>query len=114
MKKILILAILLSIGLSSATSDQEILQFASGVLAGSIFTGTAEASINNDTLVLVDKLSKYSDKDPSTIGFNLYNLISAAETVTTKYPGRFAIIEAKLYDIGGSTLIGSIVVGVKN
>lgn len=116
MKKILALvsvALILAIGAVSATEDSEILQFAKGVLAGSIFTDNAVASIDGNTFIIKAQLNEYSDRKVGMIGFDLYNMASAAEKVIDQYPNRFSAAEAQLYNPSGNTMIGVMNIRVK-
>lgn len=101
------IAIVLAAGLSIAATDEEIVQFASGVLAGSLMIDP-DVSVRGDALVLQDKLSEYSDGDVGSIGYNLYDLASAADKIIKQFPGRFDVVETKLLGSNGA------VVGIMN
>jgi hypothetical protein len=97
------------VSLISATSDAEILQFASGVLAGSSLTSDATANIggnNSERLIIEYKLSQYSDAKVGTIGFDLYNIARSAETITAQFPGRFKQVDLIILDSSGINSLG--------
>jgi len=116
LKKLTVLvsvALILAVGAVNATEDSEILQFAKGVLAGSIFTDNAVASIDSNTFIIRAQLNEYSDRKVGMIGFDLYNMASAAEKVIDQYPNRFSAAEAQLYDSGGNAMIGVMSIRIK-
>jgi hypothetical protein len=105
MKFIIILAFLVLIGIASAAQDSDILQFSSGVLAGSDATATIVGD-SNDHLMLTHKLSEYSDSFVGTIGYELWDLAGLAEKITKQFPGRFKQVDLKIFDSSGTKLVG--------
>lgn len=99
-------------GISGAVSDSEIKQFAAGVLAGA-YLNDPSILITADSLILQDKLSEYSDGDVSSIGYDLYDLSSAADKIVKQYPDRFTLAEAKIMDPSGVRTLGRMTIAVE-
>jgi len=107
MKSALIIIIALtltSIGLISAASDEEILQFSKGVLANEYYERTA--SINGENLSIQGNLSEFSDGGVDTIGYELQNMAVSAEKIVKEYPDRFHQLDFKLFDFSGNKIVG--------
>jgi hypothetical protein len=107
MKYALIIIIALtftSVGLTSATSDEEILQFARGVLANEYYERTA--SINGENLSIQGNLSEFSDGGVDTIGYELQNMAASAKKIVAEYPDRFHQLDFKLFDFSGNKIVG--------
>jgi hypothetical protein len=101
-----IIAFVLAIGLVNASTDEEILQFSAGVLAGESLLNDPSISINGDNLTMDDSLNEYSSKDVSSIGFRLQEMASATDTIVKQYPDRFTMVELRLHPVNGIGLIG--------
>jgi hypothetical protein len=104
-KFIVLLAFLVLIGVTSAAQDSDILQFSSGVLAGSDATA-AIVGDSNDHLMLTYKLSEYSDGLVGTIAYELFSLANSAEKITKQFPGKFKQVDLKIFDSSGTKLVG--------
>jgi len=101
---IIIAIIFASVGLISATTDEEILQFARGVLANEYYERTA--SINGENLSIQGNLSEFSDGGVDTIGYELQNMAVSAEKIVKEYPDRFHQLDFKLFDFTGKKIMG--------
>jgi len=101
---IIIAIIFASVGLISATTDEEILQFARGVLANEYYERTA--SINGENLSIQGNLSEFSDGSVSTIGYELQNMAASAKKIVDEYPDRFHQLDFKLFDFTGKKIMG--------
>jgi len=108
---LILISFSLIVGLSAAATDEEILQFGQGVLAASMVNDPV-LSINVNTLQLQDSLGEYSDTDVDWIGYELRELAGIADKIVKQYPGRFAIVEAKVLDLSG-TMVGSMNIRVR-
>lgn len=95
---------LASIGLASAATDEEMLQFARGVLANEYNERTV--SINASNLSIRGNLSEYSDGAVDTIGYELQNMAASAKKIVNEYPDRFTNLDFKLFDFTGYKLVG--------
>ncbi|MDD2836333.1 MAG: hypothetical protein PHY05_09305, partial [Methanothrix sp.] len=93
-----------SIGLISAASDEEIMQFARGVLANEYYERTA--SINGENLSIEGNLSEFSDGSVNTIGYELQNMAASAKKIVDEYPDRFHQLDFKLFDFSGNKIVG--------
>lgn len=112
MLAILVIFLASTIGIVFAASDDDVLKFAKGVLTGSIFTENAVASIDGDTLLISARIREQSDLEVATIGFDLYNLASAASKVVRQYPGKFTQVGLTIYDYTGNHAVGRMNVAV--
>ena len=101
---IIIALALASVGLISATSDGEVLQFARGVLANEYYERTA--SINGVNLSIQGNLSEFSDGGVDTIGYELQNMAASAKKIVDEYPDRFHQLDFKLFDFSGNKIVG--------
>lgn len=106
-------ALILAVGAADAEDDSAIMQFASGVLAGSSLTDESTASIDGDILIITSQLSEYSDGKVGSIGYSLWNLASSAEKIIDHYPGRFEQVDLKILDSNGNNVIGMMSIAVQ-
>jgi hypothetical protein len=106
MKFCIILVFLALVSVASAASDNEILQFSSGVLAGSDTTAAIVGN-SSDNLMLTHKLSEYSDTEVGTIGYELFGLANSADKITKQFPGKFVQVDLMILDSRGAKLVGT-------
>ena len=88
-----------------AVSDEDIRQFADGVLAGRSLLNYPKAEIGNNTLMLKCKLSEYSEGKIGLLGFDIWEMSKAAEDIVDRYPGRFSEAELQLYNPDGDVIV---------
>ncbi|MDD5736023.1 MAG: hypothetical protein PHQ39_11220 [Methanothrix soehngenii] len=105
--------LILAVGVVDAADDSAIMQFASGVLAGSLLADESAASIDGDILIITSQLSEYSDGKVGSIGYSLWNLASSAEKIIDQYPGRFKQVDLKMLDSSGNNVIGMMSIAVQ-
>ena len=105
--------LILVVGVVDAADDSAILQFASGVLAGSSLMDESAASIDGDMLIITSQLSEYSDGKVGSVGYSLWNLASSAEKIIDQYPGRFKQVDLKMLDSSGNNVIGMMSIAVQ-
>jgi hypothetical protein len=104
--------LILAVGVVDGADDSAIMQFASGVLAGSLLEDNV-ASIDGNTLIITSQLGEYSDGKVGSIGFDLWNMASSAEKIITQYPGRFKQVDLKMLNSNGNTVIGMMSIAVQ-
>ncbi len=92
-----LIVVLLAIGIVGAVEDAEILQFAKGVMAGSIVDGTI-ISIHDDLLRGNYSLNEYDSRDPIMNAAHADWVIEALLRVIQEYPTRFSYAQAYVLD----------------
>ncbi|MCX6678402.1 MAG: hypothetical protein NTU95_10750 [Methanothrix sp.] len=95
-KTIVVLCLMLVtlFGIASAVSDNEILQFAKGVVAGDSSIKGTVILIKNDTLVANYFLSEYDSRDPDMLVSKAEWVMDAMVKVIQEYPDRFTAVHA--------------------
>jgi hypothetical protein len=99
---------LILIGIASAATDEEIINYAIGVFdAGSLLSGSNTIGIWTDnygnTLFRVNTtLSKYSTANVGGIGYQIWDVSQAVEKIISKYPERFSGTVINIWDASGS------------
>ncbi|MCJ7444767.1 MAG: hypothetical protein MUO26_09605 [Methanotrichaceae archaeon] len=103
---VLVLA-LASVPLSSAQSDEEIVQFADDVLEISVLPlpVVANASINDDILIITGTFKPEAKVSTGYAGSAIYIMAMASEKLIERYPDRFSTTDLKLFD-SNNTLVG--------
>lgn len=109
---LVLVTLILAIGVANAADDSAIMQFASGVLAGSLLTDKSVASIDGNTLIITNQLGEYSDGKVGSIGFDLWNMASSAEKIIAQYPGRFKQVDLKMLN-SNNGIVGMMSIAVQ-
>jgi len=99
--------------------DDEILAFARGVLANeyqgiysaldterTVTTTVAIGGDDNQILVLARPLDSWSDTDPKTVSFAIWQMAETSTKVFKQYPSRFEETTLVIYTSDGRSVIG--------
>ncbi|MEA2045860.1 MAG: hypothetical protein U9N48_04985 [Euryarchaeota archaeon] len=89
-----------------AASDDEILNFARGVMAADYSDTTVGVEIVNDTLQVWKFQEKYDKPSLGDIGRDLWQLACSAETIVQEYPERFDTVILSVFTSDGRGPVG--------
>ena len=94
---VLCLMLTMLVGVTSAVSDNEILQFTKGVIAGDSTIKNTVVLIENDTLVANYFLSEYDSRDNDMLVSKANWVMDAMVKVIQEYPDRFSAVHAGVF-----------------
>jgi hypothetical protein len=97
---LILVSALISLALSSAQTDEEILQFADNILEVSMLIQplTANVSISDDTLIITGIFKPEANISTGYIGSALLIMALASDKLIERYPNRFNSTDLKIFD----------------